>query len=467
MILITPPLQRLILIMALSISLLIAVAAPGMYFLVSRQNLRNQLESHAELAVNAVSRLIAENPRMWRFEEQRLSELLQRTAHDGVPETKRILDSNGEVIAGNNVTVPVPRVSHSQNMYDAGSSVAYLEISRSLRPLLTRTLLTALCSTMVGTLLFFVFRTLPIRIMTKALQALEENEKKYRLLYNTMKEGLALHRMEYDDQGALSSLTLIDANPSCVAMCGGNRARMIGSNSIDLFGDSLREFLFDRRLLKQGDAVSFEICLPGAEDYYSVHAFSPEQGLVATLFEDVTERKKSEQQIQHMAFFDRLTDLPNRTLFFDRLNQAIASASRESSSLAVFFLDLDRFKSVNDTLGHDAGDQLLIEVSQRLLGHIRTTDTLARMGGDEFVFVITGSGEQLNAAHVARKLIDSFQAPFLIKGHELHVTSSIGIALFPEDGSDAETLLKNADRALYLAKDSGRNAYKFSTTHCS
>ncbi|NVN89729.1 MAG: diguanylate cyclase [Desulfuromonadales bacterium] len=467
MIPLTPPLQRLILTTAWSISLLIAVAAPGAYFLVSHQNLRTVLESQAELAVDAVSRIVAENPKLWRFEEARLSELLQRRAQDGVPERKRILNTTGDVIAGNNVTAPSPLASYSLDIYDAGTSVANLEVSRSMRPLLNMTLLVAACSSIIALLLFFIFRTLPIRIITKALQALEENEKKYRLLYETMKEGVALHRMDFDEKGELHSLTVIDANPSCAAMFDGNLDRVIGSNSYELFGDTFREFLSERHTQEQGDSIMFELCLPGTDDYYSVHVFSPDRGLIATLFEDVTERRKSEQQIQHMAFFDRLTELPNRTLFFDRLNQAIANGNRECSNLAVLFLDLDRFKNINDTLGHDAGDQLLIEVSQRLLRHIRNTDTLARMGGDEFVFVITGTGEQLNAAHVARKLTDSFQAPFLIKGRELHVTSSIGIALFPENGSNAETLLKNADQAMYHAKKSGRNAFKFYTPHRS
>ena len=357
---------------------------------------------------------------------------------------------------------PNPSASHVLSIYDAGTPVGQIEVYRSLRPLLQSTALVTFFSILAASFVFFIFRKLPLHSIKKAFQALEENEKKYRLLYETMKEGMALHRVDLDETGALSSLTLIGANPSCGAMFDGNPDGIIGSNSFTLFGDTFREFLFEKlTALEHGESISFELCIPGKETYYNVQAFSPDKGLVATLFEDITESRIAEQQIQQMAYFDTLTKLPNRALFHDRINQAIALATRDKTGLAVLFIDLDHFKNINDTLGHSSGDQLLIEAAQRLNRDIRTSDTLARLGGDEFVVVITNLGEQLNATYVAQKLIDSIQAPFTIKGKELHITASIGIALFPDDGIDAETLIKHADMAMYSSKESGRNAFNF------
>lgn len=454
-------LQRLSLLTAWSISLLIAMGAPAAYYLVSYHNLRSTLELQALLAIKSIDAIIVANPKMWYFEEARLSELLEHRAYDAALERKRILDASGAVIASNNVTIPPPGVSYTRELFDAGTAIARIEMSRSLRPLLYMTFLVAICSSMFAALLFFVFRLLPIRVIHRAFQALERSEKKYRSLYETMKEGMALHRMDCDDRGNLHSLTVIDVNPSCAAMFGHDPGRIVGGNSITLFGDGFSTVLSHQQQLEQGDSISFELQLPDTDNHYIVRAFSPDQGVIATLFEDVTERRKSEQQIRHMAYFDPLTDLPNRTLFFDRLNQAIAAANREQARLAVLFLDLDHFKSINDTLGHDIGDQVLIEVSRRLQRHIRSCDTLARMGGDEFVLVITGIGETLDASCVARKLIDSIHSPLSIRGNELHISMSMGIALFADNGADAETLIKNADLAMYHAKESGRNAYRF------
>ena len=445
--------QRLTLLLALCISSLIAVMIPGAFFLLSYQNLQNTLESETELAANGVNGIIRSNQKMWRFEEVRLSELLERPSHDNVPQTLLIRDMEDVVIAKNDLIPPDPSASHALPIYDAGSPVGQIEVYRSLRPLLQSTALVTFFSILTASFVFFIFRRVPLQSIKKAFHALKENEKKYRLLYETMKEGMALHRVALDENGTLSSLTVIDVNPSCEAMFGGNPNEIIGSDSFMLFGDTFREFLFEMlNAIENGESISFELCIPGKETYYNVQAFSPDKGLVATLFEDITESRIAEQQIQQMAYFDTLTKLPNRALFHDRINQAIALATRDKTGLAVLFIDLDHFKNINDTLGHSSGDQLLIEAAQRLNRDIRSSDTLARLGGDEFVVVITNLSEQLNATYVAQKLINSIQAPFSIKGKELHITASIGISLFPDDGIDAETLIKHADMAMYSSK---------------
>ena len=179
------------------------------------------------------------------------------------------------------------------------------------------------------------------------------------------------------------------------------------------------------------------------------------------VFSDITERKASEARIAYLAQHDPLTGLPNRTLLQDRLDQALAHAVRHGSRIAVLFLDLDRFKTINDSLGHMTGDRLLQGVALRLSDCTRETDTISRQGGDEFLIVLTDVDGPDDAARVAEKILDRLGPPFDIDGQLLATSFSIGIALFPDDGKCAESLMKNADTAMYHAKESGRNTYRF------
>ncbi|OGW63589.1 MAG: hypothetical protein A2V83_09510 [Nitrospirae bacterium RBG_16_64_22] len=169
----------------------------------------------------------------------------------------------------------------------------------------------------------------------------------------------------------------------------------------------------------------------------------------------------SESRLNHLAHHDPLTNLPNRLLFIDRLHQAISQAQRLKNPVALLFLDLDRFKVINDTLGHTIGDQLLKEAGHRLSVIVRDGDTFARLGGDEFNIILTYMSHAQDAATVAKKLLDLLSQPFVVEGHELFITASIGITLFPTDGAEAQTLLKNADAAMYRAKEQGGNQYQF------
>jgi diguanylate cyclase len=183
--------------------------------------------------------------------------------------------------------------------------------------------------------------------------------------------------------------------------------------------------------------------------------------LFTAYLRDITERKSAEARIQHLAYHDPLTGLPNRNLLMDRLDHDLAQASRNDRKLAVLFVDLDRFKTINDTLGHAVGDVLLDHVGARLKETLREGDTIGRLGGDEFVIVLPSVLLARDAAQVATKAIRVLSAPFSIAGHELHVTASIGIGVYPGDGEDRDTLIKHADVALYQAKDRGRNNYQF------
>ncbi len=172
------------------------------------------------------------------------------------------------------------------------------------------------------------------------------------------------------------------------------------------------------------------------------------------------QRRQAEDKIRHQAYHDTLTGLPNRQLFNDHLSLALEQARRRQHNLAVLFIDLDDFKHVNDQLGHDIGDQLLQLVADRLQGAVRTGDTVARMGGDEFLLLLPRINRPEDALHVAHRILDGLRPPCICSGHAIHVAASIGITLFPQDGQDVEVLVKRADTAMYWVKQRGKNGYQ-------
>ncbi|MCU0543282.1 MAG: diguanylate cyclase [Oscillatoriaceae cyanobacterium Prado104] len=239
--------------------------------------------------------------------------------------------------------------------------------------------------------------------------------------------------------------------------------------------DALLDIILEQ--LTEADAVSFQISI--AQDNIEKHNFlrlkngttieyylRPQQlmgEIVGKIwsFRDLTQEKQKAAIAQHQALHDALTNLPNRILFNQKFASSLSDAANNSKLIAVMFLDLDRFKQVNDTLGHLVGDLLLQNVVQRLIGCLRGTDVLARWGGDEFVIFLPGIRRREDASEIARRLVEVLQPQFCLQGHCVDVTASIGIAIYPDDGTDSNTLLHNADVALYQAKRFGRNNYQY------
>ena len=199
-------------------------------------------------------------------------------------------------------------------------------------------------------------------------------------------------------------------------------------------------------------------------EWLSIGTVKNSQGEVlnyVALFSDISRRKEAEAKVEYLAHYDALTNLPNRALFADRLRHALVTASRTGKKTALLFLDLDRFKSVNDTMGHLAGDLLLQSVADRLRSCVRGSDTICRQGGDEFMILLTEIGGAEDAELVANKIVDAMVEPHQLGNRALNITFSIGISICPDDAKDDETMIKNADDAMHIAKESGRNNYKF------
>lgn len=199
-------------------------------------------------------------------------------------------------------------------------------------------------------------------------------------------------------------------------------------------------------------------------EWVSINSIYKEDGSLnkrVAIFSDMTERKNFEALLLNQANYDALTELPNRRLFNDRLLQSLKKADRENSLVALIFIDLDHFKEVNDSLGHEIGDQLLVEAASRIKACIRGSDTVARLGGDEFTVILPNIENKLNIVNIAQNIINQLSTSFSILGHKCYISASIGISVYPNDGENVETLLKRADKAMYQAKHAGRNCYRF------
>jgi diguanylate cyclase (GGDEF)-like protein/PAS domain S-box-containing protein len=190
-------------------------------------------------------------------------------------------------------------------------------------------------------------------------------------------------------------------------------------------------------------------------------ALTPGPPKFTAVVRDITERKTWESRIYTLAYSDSLTGLPNRLLLRDRLEHAIASAQRNRSLVGVLFIDLDHFKAINDSYGHHTGDQLLRDIAERTKGCVREIDTVCRLGGDEFVLVLPDLHEAVDAGAVAHKLLAALSQPYPIDGRDLVITPTVGVSIYPQHGTDADTLIRNADTAMYHAKESGKNNFRF------
>lgn len=291
-------------------------------------------------------------------------------------------------------------------------------------------------------------------------QALVASESRYRRLFETANDGILLLDCR--------SRAITDANPAMARMLGRLPDELIGRRLLDVPGfekigvsPTAVEDLRKARFMHYGDwalqpasGVPLDVEVIGSF-YQDVNS-----DIVQLNFRDIRERKEAEARIRYLAHHDALTGLPNRTMLADRLGVAIAHARRDAEMVGVLMLDLDHFKTINDSLGHHVGDELLEAVASRLRGCLRESDTAARLGGDEFVIALSSLAEAGDAERVAEKVLAAIAEPFLIDGRSLHVGTSIGISFFPGDGEDAGALLQAADTAMYAAKENGRAGYK-------
>lgn len=304
-----------------------------------------------------------------------------------------------------------------------------------------------------------------LRLKRYSLQ-LAEGEKRFRTLYQNTP--VMLHSI--DPQGRL-----INVSNFWLQTLGYRREEVLGRRLTEFMSEKSRRYaeetvfpeFFRAGYLKD---IPYQMVKKSGEVIHvllsAIAEFDAEGKITRSLavLIDITERKQAEKEIQKLAYYDTLTGLPNRTLFQDRLSQALAQARREERKVGVLFLDLDRFKAINDTLGHVAGDMLLKYVARRLQGCVRQSDTVARLGGDEFVVILPGIHTEADLTAFAKKILEALSRPVRLGEKKFFTTASIGISVFPDDASDVDILIRNADIAMYAAKDRGKNTYQFFST---
>ncbi len=294
-------------------------------------------------------------------------------------------------------------------------------------------------------------------------EALRLSEKRYRTLFERNLAGVYRSTLEG---------RILDCNESFARIFGyASREEVLQQAAWDFYLKPEDRQAALAKLLERQSLTNYELCLK-RKDGSRVWVLESENliegpdgrlSVIEGTTIDVTERKRAEEQVKHLAFHDPLTNLPNRLLFNDRLTLAVAQAHRHNQRLAVLFLDLDRFKVINDSLGHSVGDELLRQVAERIQEHVREGDTVARLGGDEFILLVPGISAEEDAAKIAKKVCDAIHDPFWIDGRELFVTTSVGVAVYPSDGHNADNLVRNADSAMYRAKEQGRDNYQLYT----
>lgn len=298
------------------------------------------------------------------------------------------------------------------------------------------------------------------RSRSLAVDAWQDPEQRYRRMSRMIEEVYC----EIGMDGLIGEIS-----PSIEPLTGYRRDELLGTAFETLAADTVAWRRLTDELLKHSKTVSHEINLR-RQDNAQIPCFIKAEllldprdrplAIIGTL-RDLSERRLAEQEILQLAYHDALTGLPNRRLFKDRLEQALAQARRNNALLAILLLDLDHFKDVNETFSHSVGDRLLKIVAKRLSACIRKSDTVARLGGDEFVILLNAVNSDQNVSHVAEKILTDIAETVVIDDSEILTTSSLGVVLFPHDGGEAETLLKHADMAMYEAKEKGRNNYQF------
>ena len=451
-------LKKVIMFLAGAAALLAAILPPIGYFGLASRYQQGVLTAIAELEAEHVSDLVIAAPDAWKYQIIRLNELLERRPGMGNAQLRRITDMNGQVVAEKGDLPQWPSVKGAFLIHDAGVPVARIEIIQSLRPIMFQAFFVFLGSIGIAVLVFRAIQVLPTRAVIAAQRFLAESEQKYRNLFLSIHEAVLLLELGEDAADAV----IVEVNPACRCLFFGSFPGLEGLRSVQVFGNLHEEMMgIFQQVLQNEITVSIEKELPGLDKVLEISVAPAGKRRLAIIFSDVTEHRAAERQVQQLASFDFLTGLPNRALLNDRLKQAMLACGRHECKIAVFFLDLDHFKAVNDSLGHAIGDLLLQAVAERLESGIRQSDTIARTGGDEFVIITMGLHDELNASLVATTILRCLDEPFWIADREIFINGSLGISIYPDDAGDASALLKNADMAMYAAKEQGRNRYNY------
>lgn len=467
------------------IALLVAILLPLMVWLLSERT--QVLHQELEVGIKAErisNEIINRNPEMWLYELHRLEEIINKeyegagSLHnaDDVEERRTLYDINGAIIyRGGTEQVSWPILRRTAPLYSAGKKTGYFSIERTQFPAVELTLLAGLAGLIISVAVFVTMRLIPMRALKSVMASLQKEEDSLRILVATALDAI----ISTNVHGEIDSF-----NPSAEKIFGYSASEMIGQPIAELY-----IVLEDTKTVMRPESPADHNYIETLARHKTGSLFPVEfscskvvQGGVkkyVVILRDISERKKAQENLAKLANFDSLTGLPNRNMFRERLGEAMERANRNEQLLVLMFLDLDRFKPINDTMGHAVGDQLLQAVAKRLQDTLRKVDTVARfpqaekvnladdettvsrLGGDEFTIILEGVTHINGATTAAQKVLDAFKLPFVLSSGEVYISASIGITIFPFDDDDINLLIKNADTAMYRSKEAGSNCFHF------
>lgn len=471
---------------ALVIALIVAVSPPLSYFWLAYQAQANETAMEAKLHAAFVTQLIIGNAEGWRSEVAAL--IQQELTETKLAESRTVTDALGVIVARGGVHFDGLASHASANLLDDTGQVAgQLTVARSLNTIILRSGVAALVSLVLAAAILMTLRELPLRALRRVLKALhhekqvlKESEERLSIVISNAEDGI----FTLDPQGRIETF-----NPAAERLFGYRSGEILGQHIDALL--SLRAGPHHAPLsgavaVGRGelDATRRDGTVFPVEYSLSEAHLNGEQRFIG-IVRDITDRRAADEKMSYMANYDSLTGLPNRSLFRDRLTQAMARADRNKLQIALMFLDLDKFKNINDTLGHDVGDALLKHVAHLLVNCLRKCDTVgragigpwfagdgsdvtvSRLGGDEFTLILEGLSTAHDAEIAAQNVLNACaEHPLLLGDRAVAVSTSIGIAMYPCDGRTLDALIKQADLAMFRSKQLDGNAFTFFSEEC-
>ena len=456
-------------LMAAMIAVVVSLAAPVGFFWLSYRAEAKEAAVAARLHAAFVTQ-VASTSDHW---ERDVSGLIDANlAPSGLPEVRMIHDTTGLEIARSGPPLPMPTLAGTAIVAGQQGPVGTVVVTRSIRPVLFSTGIVGLLSAALGLAIYATLRVLPLRALRRTLEALrreeiharEETEERLRIVFEHSIEGI----VTFSRSG-----TILTCNPAGAQIFGVSLQALIGHKLAEWVmpaqgGDPQAPFAIGSREARVRHSAEDETPI---ELTVSETRHTGDTQLIA-IIRDITERKETQNRLAYLANYDSLTGLPNRILFRDRLGQAMERSQRSERGMALMFLDLDRFKVVNDSLGHEVGDVLLRHVAGLLTRSLRSGDTVvrnadegaftvSRLGGDEFTIIVEGIGGAEQVAMIAQRILEALTAPFMHAGQEIYISASIGISLYPADDADLDGLIRHTDMAMYRSKELGRNTFNF------
>jgi diguanylate cyclase (GGDEF)-like protein/PAS domain S-box-containing protein len=449
------------------------IVVPLVHFLTSIQHLRTNIKDEAISSAYFISQQITSNPQTWKKGKINLTKYLELQAAKGNFHGWRILNNKNEVIAESKELLKPPLIKHNSMLYRDTLPVGSIEISCSIMPVINQSIMLFLVLFIIGGILFLTLRVFPLRMLSSTENSLRKSEEKYLSLMEAANDAILVSDIVTD--------IIIEVNKKAVQLFGRTADELKGMHLSKLFpedefknyikafkenidnGKIIRENLYVHDVSGRNTPVEASISIASFEG----------KSFLQTILRDISDRKAAEEQIRFLAYYDSLTGLPNHIFFRELLERTINIAHRYKRIFAILFIDIDYFKRINDTFGHTTGDRLLKNLADRLSKSIRKSDhithsehsemksVVSRMGGDEFIILLNELKSPQDAAKVTGRILKDINKPFKIDGHDVVLTASIGISLYPHDGENTDTLIRHADMAMYYVKDRDRNSFQF------